>query len=212
MKETSRSAARMQLSPRKVPRQSRSEQMRADLLEAATRVLHRLGAQAFTTNRVAEAAGVSVGSLYQYFPNKAALLIALHEHEAEQTWQHLAPLLASAELSPRQRFEQLVTAFFDIQGQAQAQHDALHGADATPSSTPAFLAFEQKVVAELSAFLQGALAKPPDECEFLAQFTFTVVTSIGERLAARSAPHASMQRMGATAARMLATELGLSAT
>jgi AcrR family transcriptional regulator len=212
MKETTRSAARAQLLPRKLPRQARSEQMRADLLEAATRVLHRFGAQAFTTNRVAGAAGVSVGSLYQYFPNKAALLIALHEHEAEQTWQQLAQLLASKGLSPRERFEQLVTAFFDIQGQAQAQHEALQGADATPSSTPAFLAFEQKVVAELSVFLQGALAKPPEECEFLAQFTFTVVTSIGERLATRSAPGARMQRVGATTARMLATELGLSST
>jgi AcrR family transcriptional regulator len=209
MKEKSRRTARVQLLPRKLPRQARSEQMRADLLEAATRVLHRFGARAFTTNRVADAAGVSVGSLYQYFPNKAALLIALHEQEAEQTWQKLAALLASAGLSPRQRFEQLVMAFFDIQGQAQAQHDALQSADASPSSTPTFLAFEQKVVAELSAFLQEALEKPPGECELLAQFTFTVVTSIGERLAARAAPRATMQRMGNATARMLATELGL---
>lgn len=69
--------------PRKAPRQARSRQMRDDILEAAARVFDRDG-HAATTNRIAEVAGVSIGSLYQYFPNKEALLTALHEkHVAE---------------------------------------------------------------------------------------------------------------------------------
>ena len=58
------------ISARKRPRQARSERLVATILEAAIRVLAREGAQRFTTARVAETAGVSVGSLYQYFPNK----------------------------------------------------------------------------------------------------------------------------------------------
>lgn len=52
----------------------------AVILEAATRVLVREGRPALNTNRVAEVAGVSVGSLYQYFPSKEAILAALVAH------------------------------------------------------------------------------------------------------------------------------------
>lgn len=49
----------------------------AVILEAAARVLERRGLEGFNTNAVAEAAGVSIGSLYQYFPNKDSLTVAL---------------------------------------------------------------------------------------------------------------------------------------
>ena len=54
--------------------------MREDILKGSIRVLEKYGAHRFTTIRVAEETGVSVGSLYQYFPNKESLLFALHEH------------------------------------------------------------------------------------------------------------------------------------
>jgi AcrR family transcriptional regulator len=63
--------------PRKNPRQPRSQQMVQAIVDAAARVLARHSLQGFNTNQVAEVAGVSVGSLYQYFPNKAALIAAL---------------------------------------------------------------------------------------------------------------------------------------
>jgi AcrR family transcriptional regulator len=71
------------LSPRKAPKQDRSAFMVEAILEAATRVLATHSLEGFNTNRVAEIAGVSIGSLYQYFPNKAALMSALiaREHE-----------------------------------------------------------------------------------------------------------------------------------
>ena len=53
------------------------------VLEAVPRVLKRHGAAAVTTNRVAEAAGVSIGSLYQYFPDKQAIFRALHERHVD---------------------------------------------------------------------------------------------------------------------------------
>ena len=59
---------------RKDAETSRSQHLVAAILEAALQVLEKEGAQRFTTTRVAERAGVSVGSVYQYFPNKASIL------------------------------------------------------------------------------------------------------------------------------------------
>jgi AcrR family transcriptional regulator len=72
-----------QLHLRKAPRQSRSQATVAVILEAATRVLARESLPGFNTNRVAEVAGVSIGTLYQYFPNKSALMAALIEREQD---------------------------------------------------------------------------------------------------------------------------------
>jgi AcrR family transcriptional regulator len=68
---------RIDLRPRKSPRQTRSADTVETILAAAARVLERESLAGFNTNRVAEVAGVSVGSLYQYFPNKSALIAAL---------------------------------------------------------------------------------------------------------------------------------------
>lgn len=67
------------LSPRKAPLQSRSQATVQVILQAAARVLSKESLAGFNTNRISEVAGVSVGSLYQYFPNKEALVTALIE-------------------------------------------------------------------------------------------------------------------------------------
>jgi AcrR family transcriptional regulator len=72
---------RQSLKPRKIPQQSRAEQTVATILEAAARVLETKGMDGMNTNLVAQRAGVGVGSLYQYFPNKDALIVALSKRE-----------------------------------------------------------------------------------------------------------------------------------
>jgi AcrR family transcriptional regulator len=69
--------------PRKRPSQARSRATVDTVLEATARVLVKRGFDGLTTNLVAEAAGVSIGSLYQYFPNKAALVGALIEKHVD---------------------------------------------------------------------------------------------------------------------------------
>ncbi|MCE9573843.1 MAG: TetR/AcrR family transcriptional regulator [Deltaproteobacteria bacterium] len=70
-------------STRREPKQQRARQTVEAVLEAVQRVLRRHGAAAITTNRVAEAAGVSIGSLYQYFPDKQAIFVALHDRHVD---------------------------------------------------------------------------------------------------------------------------------
>jgi AcrR family transcriptional regulator len=69
---------------RRRPTQRRARQTVEAVLDAVVRVLKREGVTAITTNRIAEVAGVSIGSIYQYFPDKRAIFIALHQRHIEQ--------------------------------------------------------------------------------------------------------------------------------
>ena len=73
------------LEPRKCPVQRRSQATVEQLLVAAVQVFEEHGYAGTTTNRVAARAGVSVGTLYQYFPNKEALAVALLERHLAET-------------------------------------------------------------------------------------------------------------------------------
>ncbi|CAN7630694.1 TetR/AcrR family transcriptional regulator [Caballeronia sp. LjRoot34] len=75
-----RSATR--LNPRKQPAQPRSSRTVGIILEAAAHILEQQGFEGYTTNAIAERAGVSIGSLYQYYPGKDAITIALIEQES----------------------------------------------------------------------------------------------------------------------------------
>jgi AcrR family transcriptional regulator len=75
------------LQPRKSPVQARSTASVAAILEATIQVLLQVGKERLTTTRVAARAGVSVGTLYQYFPNKSALLQAALKRHLEEVAQ-----------------------------------------------------------------------------------------------------------------------------
>jgi AcrR family transcriptional regulator len=83
------------LRPRKQPRQARAADMVELILEAATRVLGKESLDGFNTNRVAEVAGISIGSLYQYFPNKSALVATLIERAQARLSEALEQAMAA---------------------------------------------------------------------------------------------------------------------
>ncbi|HEY6037196.1 MAG TPA: TetR/AcrR family transcriptional regulator [Kofleriaceae bacterium] len=90
------------LSPRKLPTQERARRTYSAILEAGARILERQGYEALTTNHVADLAGVGIASLYEYFPNKHALVAEIVRHVLEEL---LADLARSAQLittSPHQ--------------------------------------------------------------------------------------------------------------
>jgi AcrR family transcriptional regulator len=82
------------------------------LLDATARVLVREGYDRASTNRIAVVAGVSVGSLYQYFPNKQAILFRLQLDEWQATSTMLDTILGDRTHTPQQRIHAAVRAFF----------------------------------------------------------------------------------------------------
>lgn len=77
-------SAKTRTTPRKLPRQDRSKVTVEAILTAAAHILTESGYDTASTNRITERAGVSIGSLYQYFPNKEAIMTALRERHVEE--------------------------------------------------------------------------------------------------------------------------------
>jgi AcrR family transcriptional regulator len=71
-------------SVRRRPKQRRARQTVDAILEAVVKLLKRSGSRAITTNRIAEVAGVSIGSVYEYFPDKRAIFAALHQRHVDE--------------------------------------------------------------------------------------------------------------------------------
>ena len=150
------------ISARKQPQQARSTELVATILEAAVQVLAREGAQRFTTARVAEKAGVSIGSLYQYFPNKAAILFRLQSDEWRQTGELLRGILENAEQPPLMRLRTLVHAFIQSECEEATMRVALN--DAVPLYRDAPEAQEAKASGNrtVQLFMQEVLPAASD--------------------------------------------------
>lgn len=82
---------------RRSPKQARAEHTVEAIFEATAHVLRQEGEAGFTTNRVAERAGVSIGTLYQYFDSKEAILLALLERTRRRLMRQLDALLAKVD-------------------------------------------------------------------------------------------------------------------
>ncbi|KAA2314675.1 TetR/AcrR family transcriptional regulator [Pseudooceanicola sediminis] len=101
------------LKARKTPMQSRSRVTVDAIFEATIQVLLRDGMGALTTTRVAERAGVSVGTMYQYFPNKQALVYALNERYLDTLAGRIEAVCARMQGAPLAKMaEALVDAYW----------------------------------------------------------------------------------------------------
>ena len=89
--------AKRRVKARKQPLQQRSRETVAVILEAAARVLEARGLEGYNTNAVAERGGISVGSVYQYFPNKDALTLALIARFEEELLEKVRDAFAASE-------------------------------------------------------------------------------------------------------------------
>lgn len=111
----------------RAPRQARAQQTVSVILQAAKRVLVQEGYEAATTNRVAEVAGVSIGSLYQYFPNKEALIASLAQAHLDEILRLVEGGLShGADLPFPEAVRRLVSAMLRVHQVEPALHRVLH--------------------------------------------------------------------------------------
>lgn len=101
----------MDVTPRKLPRQERAKATVDAIVEATTQILLQGGYDRFTTARAAERAGVSIGSLYQYFPNKAALASAVIDRCCDEFRSAFEQALARR---PRATLADCIRAIVDV--------------------------------------------------------------------------------------------------
>ncbi|TIQ35196.1 MAG: TetR/AcrR family transcriptional regulator [Mesorhizobium sp.] len=168
------------ISTRKQPKQARATELVAAILQAAAQVLASEGAQRFTTTRVAEKAGVSVGSLYQYFPNKAALLFRLQSDEWRQTTDLLCGILEDVEKPPLERIRVLVHAFIRSECEEAPLRVALN--DAAPLYRDAPEVQEAKASADRTVedFMRAALPAASDAVRTRAgELIITTLAAVG---------------------------------
>ncbi|MCE0744657.1 TetR family transcriptional regulator [Acetobacter sicerae] len=165
------------ISARKQPRQTRSAGLVATILEAAILVLAEEGATRFTTARVAEKAGVSVGSLYQYFPNKAAILFRLQADEWRRTAQMLRDILEDERHPPLERLRTVTHAFIQSECEEAAVRVAL--GDTAPLYRDAPEASEAREAGDriMLRFMQEFLPDAPDRTRELAADLITMTFS-----------------------------------
>lgn len=157
--------------PRKRPKQSRSRQMQADILEAAIRVLQQGGLAAFTTVRVAEVTGISVGSLYQYYPNKNSILYDLQIRMMEQVWGQVSGIMGDEGLSAREKIAKVAGLFFKAEAtEVQQMGAALYDAEIAEAKAHEFAEIDEQVAVLFADFLakNGSLDAKADAAFLVA--------------------------------------------
>lgn len=101
--------------PRKKPRQNRAQVTVDAILDATAHILIRDGYEGLSTNKVAERAGVSIGSLYQYFPGKESLIGELLDRYSDQIHHMIVSMIAElGHTEPVECTRVLVTAMIDV--------------------------------------------------------------------------------------------------
>ncbi|MBX3200273.1 MAG: TetR/AcrR family transcriptional regulator [Labilithrix sp.] len=167
---------------RKIPKQDRSLAMVEALLEAAARVFVKEGYAKATTNRIAAAAGVSVGSLYQYFPSKDAIAVELLRRYRDGLVALVAARLATVD---RESFAPIVRRLLsDLlhaeQGINPALHRVLIEQVLRTSARREMLGFEERLEAVIVDALRASEAEVDHELAafILVRVVLAVVQSV----------------------------------
>ena len=145
---------------RKTPRQRRSTETVEAILTAAAHILEREGFEAATTNRVAVKAGVSIGSLYQYFPNKESLVRALNDRHTHELLELLRKRFVEVREKPLEdSVKAIVQAMVEVHRVNPALHRVLVNVVPSIGALAETRVVEDAVATLLSQFLKARAAE-----------------------------------------------------
>jgi AcrR family transcriptional regulator len=164
------------LTPRKQPRQARSLATVSAIFEATIQVLVSDGPRRLTTTRVAERAGVSVGSMYQYFPHKQALFYALNERYLVRLAERIeATCLAQHGANLADMVEALVKTYWVAKTERPEVTRALYQSVAELDNEPLIAAFATRVDSATENML---LSSSDGSFTDLATVTLTLLSTV----------------------------------
>ncbi len=179
------------LSPRRAPKQARSQETVQAILDAAAQVFERHGYASGTTNRIAQRAGVSIGSLYQYFPNKDAILVALVRRHLRECAAVLEPhlLRLGSGARPEEVLDGVIEAMVALHAMAPGLHRVLFEETPLPAGLRAEIHELEDQLVELAAtalLAQGG--QPVRDARLTARVTVAAIEGLTHRLVLRPAP------------------------
>jgi AcrR family transcriptional regulator len=164
----------------------------------------RYGAHRFTTARVAEAAGISVGSLYQYFPNKEAILFRLQAEEWEQTMGELHRILGNARVPPPERLRDAVRMFFRSECDEAAFRSALEEAAPLYREAPESRAHAEEGRRLMLTFMKDVLpGATVRERAFAADLVELVFSSVGKAISSQNRSRNDVDEIAVAVSEML---------
>ncbi|AKU20460.1 TetR family transcriptional regulator [Massilia sp. NR 4-1] len=170
------------ISSRRKPKQARSTELVSAILEAAIQVLAKEGVRRFTTTRVAERAGVSIGSVYQYFPNKASILFRLQSDEWRETGAMLWDILGDTSQPPLERLRRMVHAFIQSECDEAAVRRALDDAAPLYRDAPEAKAAKAEGEENISLFMRELLPSVDEAARAIAtDIITTTMSTVGKQ-------------------------------
>jgi AcrR family transcriptional regulator len=170
---------------RKLPQQARSRATVNAVLDAMTRILDREGPDAATTTRVAEVAGISIGTLYQYFSHRDAILDALQDREFERAMTLVQGVLGKV----RKRglaedvAREVISGLLSLYAEAPGLHRVLALECLRVTSAQRVHAFDLRVIGVIRHFLSES--RDPIRRQKLDAAAFVVFQSVRASMLAR---------------------------
>lgn len=184
--------------------------MRQDILAASLRVLRDEGPLRFTTQRIAAVAGVSVGSLYQYFPNKEAIVLAIRSEMVERGWNEAQRILEDPGLAPREKIRRITRLYFLAATQDRVEMGAGPRGMELYFPEDAYRALNRDVLARFTRFLTDALEDSlASDVAFKADLLFVTLENLGQTIARRKLSKPALERWADATADMVCSHIGL---
>ena len=177
------------LEPRKSPVQARSAASVDALLEATIQVLLTVGKERLTTTRVALRAGVSVGTLYQYFPNKSALLQAALKRHLDEVGEAVERVCREQRSKPpREMVSALVTAFLAAKMRNVKTSAALYSVSSDVDGATIVKRISEKINRAITEMFTTASEPLTRDPQVVASMLQGVMAGVTRRLLESGAP------------------------